>query len=459
MDVREAILSQPIRSYQLRIVVICILITMMDGYEVLVMAFVAPHLAKAWELGPVEIGYLLSAGIFGMAVGATFVSPLADKIGRRRHIIICLALITLGMGLAAAAQNVPQMVAFRAFAGLFIGAIISSVNIIVSEYSSDKRRGTVMGIYGIGLNAGVALGGAVTNMLIAAFTWRAPFVFGAIVTAAMCVLAIRTLPESIEYLIEKRPKRALEHYNAIADQLGYPRGTVLPAALEPGEMHVTRKALFYGIMLLRTISLWLAYACVIAAFYFANTWTAKLISDASGDVTLGARTGVLIAVGGILGALLFAALSLKIRPRIVTVAMMFAGAIVFVLYANYYQTTAIALTLAVLVGMVANGGIAAFYAISPFVFPTTARGTGVGLMIGVGRGVAIIAPILTGYLLMGGWTPQDMYQLFAGFFVVAGVATVVLDRTYKGRSENPDTPEVLEKRLRRRQAGTEPSQD
>src|SRR5258708_29340552 len=94
MDVREAILSQPMRSYQLRIVVICILITMIDGYEVLVMAFVAPHLAKAWELGPVEIGYLLSAGIFGMAVGATFVSPPPDKIGRVRHIVNSLALIT-----------------------------------------------------------------------------------------------------------------------------------------------------------------------------------------------------------------------------------------------------------------------------------------------------------------------------------------------------------------------------
>src|SRR5260221_3826120 len=105
MDVREAILSQPMRSYQLRIVVICILITMIDGYEVLVMAFVAPHLAKAWSLSPIEVGYLLSAGIFGMALGATFISPLADKIGRRLHIIICLSLITLAMALSAVAQT------------------------------------------------------------------------------------------------------------------------------------------------------------------------------------------------------------------------------------------------------------------------------------------------------------------------------------------------------------------
>src|ERR1700674_3037974 len=120
MDIREAILTQLMRRPQISIIVICILLTMIDGYEVVVMAFVAPHLAKAWGLGPVEVGYLLSAGIFGMALGAAFISPLADKFGRRRHIIVCLALITLGMGLSALAANLLQMVAFRAFAGLFI---------------------------------------------------------------------------------------------------------------------------------------------------------------------------------------------------------------------------------------------------------------------------------------------------------------------------------------------------
>jgi MFS family permease len=89
------------------------------------------------------------------------------------------------MGLSAIAANLLQMVAFRAFAGLFIGAIVSSLNIIVSEYSSDKRRGTVMGIYGIGLPAGVAMGGAITGALISMFSWHAPFVFSAVITAIM----------------------------------------------------------------------------------------------------------------------------------------------------------------------------------------------------------------------------------------------------------------------------------
>jgi len=83
------------RKAQIGIVLTCILLTMVDGYEVIVMPFVVPHLARTWALGAVQVGYLLSASVFGMALGAVFISPLADKIGRRRHIMVCLAVITL----------------------------------------------------------------------------------------------------------------------------------------------------------------------------------------------------------------------------------------------------------------------------------------------------------------------------------------------------------------------------
>jgi len=432
------------RPFQIRVLVMCILLTMIDGYEILVMAFVAPHLAKTWQLGPVQVGYLLSAGVFGMALGATLVSPLADRIGRRRHILVCLTFITIGMALSALAENVTQLVMLRAFAGIFIGAVLSSLNILVSEYSSNKRRGTVMGIYGIGLNAGVALGGAATNILIATYSWRAPFVFGALITAALLLVAIKALPESLAFLIERRPKGALEQYNAISERLGHPRSDKLPDPVEAKAANVDQGTLLRGAMLPRTLSLWLGYACVIAAFYFANTWTAKLMSDAAGNVNMGARIGVLIAVGGIVGSLLFAGLSAIIRPRLVTILLLSLGAIVYVLYANLYQSAGIALFLAVCVGIVSNGGIAAFYAISPSVFATTVRGTGVGLMIGIGRGIAILSPIMTGYLIKAGWTPQSLYQCFAGLFVVAALAIFSLDRTYRGRTEDPDAPAALQ---------------
>ncbi len=442
MDIREAIRTQPMRAPQIAIIIICVLLTMIDGYEIIVMPFVMPHLAKSWALGPVEVGYLLSASVFGMALGAIFISPLSDRFGRRRHIGACLALITLGMFLSASARSLLELVAYRAFAGLFIGGIVASINVLASEYSSDRRRGTVMGIYGIGFPLGSALAGAVIGPLTMAYDWRAPFVFGAALTLVMLAVVLAVLPESIDYLVEKRPKNALAHYNRIAARLGYTRATILPAPAVRPQQQLALKAIFGGMMLGRTLCLWIGYAGLVAAFYFANTWTAKMIADASGDPSLGVRTGVLIMVGGVVGALLFAALSLKIRPRLVTALILFGGAVAFVLYAGQIQHSAMALTLAVFVGMFANGGIAAFYAISPFVYPAFARGTGVGLMIGFGRAVAIVAPVFTGYMLKAGWTPQIAYQFFGGVLVVAAIATLMLDRTYRNRSENPETPDA-----------------
>jgi MFS family permease len=48
-----------------------------------------------------------------MAAGATFLSPLADRFGRRRYILASLLLIVVSMLLSATAQNVPQLVAYR----------------------------------------------------------------------------------------------------------------------------------------------------------------------------------------------------------------------------------------------------------------------------------------------------------------------------------------------------------
>ena len=112
---------------------------------------------------------------------------------------MCLALICVGMAASALAptSSFPFLLAARFFAGLWIGALIPSLNILVSEYSSDAKRGTAMGVYGIGLPAGAASGGFITTFLLNAWGWSAPFWFGFALTAVLLVLAYLWLPESI----------------------------------------------------------------------------------------------------------------------------------------------------------------------------------------------------------------------------------------------------------------------
>lgn len=192
-------------------------------------------------------------------------------------------------------------------------------------------------------------------------------------------------------------------------------------------------------MLRRTLLLWAGFALLTSAFCFANTWTGKLLTDVTGDPRLGSKAAVLVPLGGVVGAGLFAALSTVMRPRRVTVLVLLGGAIAFFLYAQSLQNIDMALWLAFLVGVFANGGIAAFYAISPSIYPAAARASGVGWMIAFGRGIAILTPVTAGYLLAAGWTAQRTYLLFASVLVVSATITLLLDRTYRGRSEDAES--------------------
>jgi benzoate transport len=441
MNLREAIATQPMRPFQTRVIAICIFLAFVDGFEILIAGYVAPFLARpeVWGLTNVETGWLLSAGSIGLAAGGILISPLADRIGRRNHIFTCLVLIVIGMSLSAMSPNYPFLLVARAFAGLWIGALLPSVNILVSEYSSDARRGTAMGIYGIGLPAGAATGGFISTFLIDAWGWRAPFWFATAATVLLLVASWRWLPESIHFLLEKRPAHALEEYNRIADRLGYERAEELPPPRAGTVTRVGVSSLFHGLLAKRTSLLWIGFFCQYAAFYFANTWTPKLLSDATGDPTLGVRAGVLVSVGGIVGALVFALLATRIHPRLLTSGLaVFFGLACFGLYANFFGTPALALVLALAVGFTTNGGNAAYYAISPPVYPTRVRATGVGWMIGIGRIGSIIAPVVAGYLLAAGMTASGLYQIFGVVIAVGGVMVYLLHRTYRGQEEDAD---------------------
>jgi len=457
MNLRESIASQPMRAFQKRIIGICIALAFVDGFEVLVAAFTSTAVAKAFALpNAADIGYFLSAGTFGMGLGAIVISPLADRIGRRKHILMCLALICVGMAASALAptSSFAFLLAARFFAGLWIGALIPSLNILVSEYSSDAKRGTAMGIYGIGLPAGAATGGFITTFLLNAWGWSAPFWFGFTLTAILFVLAYLWLPESILYLVEKRPAGALEDYNKIGAKLGYPSESALPAPrVSAGKPQNVVQMIFGGKMLQRTLLLWFGYACLMAAFYFANTWTPRLLityltnpanggMDAKAAQAIGNNAGVLVAVGGVIGALLFALLARRIHPRVLTAYTLLWGLAAYVIYANVFQSTGAALLAAVGVGIAANGGVAAFYAISPSIYPTAARGTGVGWMVGFGRIVSILAPIVSGYLIDGGMKSQSLYQIYGVILAIGAGLVFVLHRSMKSDSTSmvEDTP-------------------
>jgi len=445
LDLREQMRTTPMDRRRWAVVFLCTIVAAIDGYENSVMAFVAPTLAQVWSLDTATIGYALSAGLLGAALGAIFLSPLADRFGRRPHIILCLVLGAVGMVLTGLATDVPSLLAARTFAGLWVGAIVPSLSCLVSECAPDHRRGTVMGIYGIGLPAGGLIGGLATGWLIETWDWHGPFVATGLLSAIAAVVAYLVLPESVDYLVEARPRHALRSYQKIGRRFGLATGDHLPERRGQAAERGALRTLFTGTLLRRTALLWSGYVLLIAAFYFANSWTPTMIANATGNAADGRFAGVLIGLGGICGSLAFAALSRRISPRLVTTGLLVVGLPVYVAFSTTYSTS-FGLALAVLVGLTTVGGTVAYYAITPHFYPAANRGAAVGMMMGIGRGFSIAVPVLMGYWFAAGGSPGRAFQLYGLVMLASGCLVYLLHRSFKGRTEDPEL--VIDEDLR-----------
>ena len=74
--------ARPMSALQWRVVALCWLVNMLDGFDLLAISFAAPAIAKAWQLDPKTLGIVFSSGLVGMTIGSFVLGPAADRIGR-----------------------------------------------------------------------------------------------------------------------------------------------------------------------------------------------------------------------------------------------------------------------------------------------------------------------------------------------------------------------------------------
>ncbi len=430
---------------QVRAVALCLVINLVDGFDLLVTSFVGPAITREWSLSPSGVGVLLSGGLAGMALGALLLAPLADRIGRRRLSLGCLALASLGMLAAAMSQNFDQLVACRVLTGAAVGAMAASLPVLTSEYANHRRRGLVVALITTGYGLGSVIAGIVSSLLLGSWGWRSVFVFGAVATAILFAVALRYLPESMDYLIARRPRGALDRLNRILVAMGRDPVEDLP---EPpsraASRRVTLDALFRGSNALRTVLVWVAFTSAQLMFYFASSWTPSLLLEAGMSNQQGISGGVLVSLGGVTGAVLLGLLASRVGPPRLTAAYFCLGAIVLVLFSVSLGTLAAALVVAVLVGLFLNGTVSGINVIVPSLYPAQARATALGLGVAVSRLGAVLAPLLAGFLLQAGWSPDSMFRVFAIPGVIGAVATILLARIGRAPRSTPDRPGTVD---------------
>lgn len=413
-------------AYQWVIVALAAFLNALDGYDVLAMAFTATSVSKEFELTGAQLGWLLSSGLIGMAAGSLLLGPFADRFGRRKILLVAVGINAVGLFLSAAANSALELGAWRVITGLGVGGILATVTVITSEYSNVKNRGMAISIYTAGYGVGATLGGMGATQLIPTFGWRSVFLAGGLVTLFAVVLILVILPESVDYYRVRRPKNAEEKLARIARRIGLKGDVFLgdaPTTTNTSQGSVTQ--LLGGRYRVSTILLWVSFFVIMFGFYFANSWTPRLLVESGMTEQQGIVGGLMLTMGGTFGSLIYGVLTIRRNARNTLVVFTILAAVLLVAFITTTSIPALAFLSGVVVGMLINGCVAGLYTVAPQTYAPEVRATGVGWGIGIGRVGAILAPILVGTLLDGGWSPT---QLYIGVAVVVALAAFAVSR-------------------------------
>ena len=407
--------------FQIQTVFICTLINMLDGFDVLVMSFAAASVSSEWTLTPYQLGILLSAGLFGMAIGSISLGALADRLGRKRLVNICLVIITAGMFASAYSENQEQLLAFRFVTGIGIGGMLATLTTLVSEYSNESSRGLCIGFLQSGYPLGALLGGIVSVYLIDSFGWRSLFIFGGSLSLIMLPFVFWKLPESLDFLLLRGNQADKSKIQQILTELEIETSEFLNTT-EDSEKKADWISLFSSDSRANTLYLWTCYFLLMFSFYFVVSWTPKLLVDAGLTTGQGISAGVYLQAGGLVGAISLGLLGYKFKVPILTSVFFCCGVAAMLFYGLVELSLVYLMLVAAVMGFFLIGAMIGLYTIAPSVYPANVRVSGVGLAIGIGRLGAIVAPLAGGIILNSGYSTDEIFVIFSIPLILAALA-------------------------------------
>jgi MFS transporter, AAHS family, 4-hydroxybenzoate transporter len=375
-------------------------LVMIDGYDLFIVSFVAPLIAKDLHLNLVNIGTVFAAGLAGSMLGGLLLGRIADRVGRRPSLLISLATAGVATLLCSQAHSFGAFAALRFLTGLALGGLLAAIVPLVAEHFPSQQRSAAVTVMFIGYPLGAVIGGAITALLIA-YGWRNLF-FGAGVVTLLLVPVALLLQETLyasDAPIDNSHRKL-------------PRGSF---------MDLFTEGRFWT-----TVIASLAIFCLLLVTYLLNSWTPLIASRSGFSPQTAAWCGVLLNLGGVIGALASTLLVARFGVFKVVTLMVAGGSFAVALLGYLYGSVGALYSGLGVIGLLVIGGQQNAPAISVQLYPQRMRSTGVGWQFAAGRFGSILGPIIGARLLAANVSVQLLFMLIAiPALLSAGAYTVV----------------------------------
>lgn len=404
IDIAAFIDGRGLNAFNYRLIILSWLITVFDGFDMMMISFTAPYMRDELGLDKIMLGNVFSAGLFGMMVGGFAFAYVGDRVGRRQTIIwaaLAFGVLTIA---TAFARSYEALLLLRFADGFAIGGMLPLAWALNIEFVPRRMRSTVVTVIMMGYSLGTAIAGPVTVWLAPHWGWESVFLVGGTGTLVCAAMLWLWLPESVRFLASKgrKPEVIAATLNKLDPALGATQGDRFLLGDEERDVgNFTVQKLFKGDLMWLTPLLWIGYIASTLAVYFKANWGPIVYED----LHFARDTAAYVSsFSGMMGALCGLAL-MRLTDRFGPFAVAIFPAVAFpVLLAVGLlpMSSMMFLVLSVTSTSFVGGAHFGILSIASVYYPSAIRANGGGWATSVAKIGGIAGPILGALVLSSG---------------------------------------------------------
>jgi AAHS family 4-hydroxybenzoate transporter-like MFS transporter len=401
-DVAAFIDERPIGWRQIATLVIVSLVLFIDGFDMYFLGKILPAIAEGLGGRSVDMAQVVNYQQIGMAIGAFLMPPLADRIGRKPVLTLCL-LVFGSLSLWAAFSTSFDMLAWlRGISGIFYSAMLPIALALLAESTPKRRRALFMSIALVCFSGGNLASGAMTAWWLAEIGWEGFFIAGGVVPMA-AVLLLAFVPESLSFRVNRNPAdpRIAGTIGRLDPAAQVPIGTVFHMGDQEEVSRFGPLAMFGRRYRIQTVLLFAACFFALGNIALLANWLATFMYELRGlPIETFAFYMIIGYFGGAAGTLVMGWLMDRVNPYWLIAGYFIVDAAAILSLGYLPPQAAIAFVTALVVWNFCQvGGQTGINNLATLSYPPEMRSSGIGWAGGVGRLGGIVFPALGGAAL------------------------------------------------------------